>query len=56
MAIRDANAISWTLRGARTEGLAVGDRVQVTGAPDLRGEGCGGPVVVVDALKVLDRE
>ncbi|WP_162794371.1 hypothetical protein [Nocardioides houyundeii] len=56
VAIRDANAISWTLRGARTEGLAVGDWVQVTGAPDLRGEGCGGPVVVVDALEVLDRE
>ena len=53
VAVRDDNGITWTLRGAALDGLSMGERVQVTGAPDLSGDSCGGPVVKVQALRVL---
>lgn len=43
--VRDDNALTWTIVGDLAPSLAKGERVQVTGAPDLTAEGCGGPVV-----------
>jgi hypothetical protein len=53
VSVRDDNGITWTLRGGAMDGLSLGERVQVTGAPDLSGDGCGGPLVKVQALRVL---
>jgi hypothetical protein len=46
--VEDDNAVTWTISGAT--GLVVGDRVTVTGTPDLTATGCGGPLV--DAVRV----
>jgi hypothetical protein len=43
--VRDDNDITWTISGELATDLEIGDRVQVTGAPDLAALGCGGPVV-----------
>jgi len=43
--VRDDNAITWTITGGGAARLDRGARVRVTGAPDLRAEGCGGPLV-----------
>lgn len=46
--VEDDNAVTWTISGAT--GLVVGERVAVTGTPDLTATGCGGPLV--DAVRV----
>lgn len=51
--VRDDNQITWTITGGPADELVLHDRVQVTGAPDLAAEGCGGPVVVATSVKVL---
>lgn len=51
--VRDDNAITWTITGEPAGALVLGDRVQVSGAPDLVAEGCGGPVVVAARVTVL---
>lgn len=51
--VRDDNAITWTIVGDLAASLAKGERVQVTGAPDLTAEGCGGPVVRVVRVTVV---
>ncbi len=43
--VEDDNAITWTITGERSGELELGARVQVTGTPDLRTQGCGGPIV-----------
>lgn len=51
--LRDDNDITWTLTGEKTLQLRVGDRVQVTGAPDLTATGCGGPLVAATTITVV---
>lgn len=52
--VRDDNAITWTISGKGAGSLAEGDRVQVTGAPDLRATGCGGPLVIATTVTVTE--
>jgi len=51
--VEDDNAITWTITGDRAAGLEAGDRVQVTGTPDLTALGCGGPVVRASVVAVV---
>ncbi|PKH42212.1 hypothetical protein [Nocardioides alpinus] len=51
--VRDDNDITWTIAGELAAELVRHDRVQVTGAPDLRATGCGGPVVTATSVRVL---
>ncbi len=51
--VRDDNAITWTITGDPATALVLGDRVQVTGTPDLVAPGCGGSVVVAARVTVL---
>lgn len=51
--VRDDNDTTWTIAGDLASDLVVGDRVQVTGAPDLVALGCGGPVVKASVVTVL---
>jgi hypothetical protein len=51
--VRDDNAITWTITGKLAPDLVSGDRVAVTGAPDLAALGCGGPVVVAATVRLL---
>lgn len=51
--VRDDNGITWTVAGDGAERLAPGARVQVTGTPDLRATGCGGPLVTARTITVL---
>lgn len=51
--VRDDNGITWTVTGEGAEKLASGARVQVTGTPDLRATGCGGPLVTARTITVL---
>ncbi|WP_210650946.1 hypothetical protein [Nocardioides sp. SYSU D00065] len=51
--VEDDNAITWTITGDRAASLEVGDRVQVTGTPDLVALGCGGPVVRASVVTVV---
>ena len=50
--LRDDNGITWTVTGSGTAQLEAGVRVRVTGTPDLRAEGCGGPLVRAAAIAV----
>ncbi|MDZ5661320.1 hypothetical protein SFC79_06030 [Nocardioides sp. S-58] len=50
--VRDDNAITWTITGPPAADLVAGDRVAVTGAPDLVATGCGGPVVEASVVRV----
>ncbi|WP_110241785.1 DUF5818 domain-containing protein [Nocardioides gilvus] len=50
--VRDDNSITWTLTGDQTKDLEVGDRVRVTGAPDLGAKACGGPLVRTTSVTV----
>ena len=52
--VRDDNDITWTIAAGPAVDLVRGDRVQVTGVPDLSGTGCGGPVVTATRVTVLD--
>ncbi|MCW2738797.1 hypothetical protein [Nocardioides sp.] len=51
--VEDDNATTWTIVGEPATGLVLGDRVQVTGAPDLTALGCGGPVVRASRVTVV---
>ena len=51
--VRDDNQITWTITGPKASSLVLHDRVQVTGTPDLRALGCGGPVVQAVVTTVL---
>jgi hypothetical protein len=51
--VRDDNQITWTIAGDLAADLVLHDRVQVTGAPDLRATGCGGSVVTATSVRVL---
>ncbi|GAA1912317.1 hypothetical protein [Nocardioides hwasunensis] len=51
--VRDDNATTWTIEGEGADGLSPGDRVSVTGAPDLTATGCGGPLVRARTISVL---
>ena len=51
--VRDDNQITWTITGPKASSLVLHDRVQVTGVPDLRALGCGGPVVQAVVTSVL---
>ena len=51
--VRDDNLITWTIAGDLAADLVLHDRVQVTGAPDLRATGCGGPIVTATSVRVL---
>lgn len=51
--VEDDNATTWTIGGPLGDGLEVGDRVQVTGTPDLTATGCGGPLVEAVRAEVL---
>lgn len=51
--VRDDNAITWTITGDLASDLVVGDRVQVTGSPDLVALGCGGSVVIAARVTVV---
>lgn len=53
VSVRDANDVTWTLAGAGTQALRVGDRVQATGTPDIRATGCNGPLITVRTMRVL---
>jgi len=53
LAVRDDNAITWTITGGPAADLVPGDRVAVTGAPDLAATGCAGPVVRARVVRVL---
>lgn len=54
--LRDENAITWTIAGEKTAQLQVGDRVRVTGAPDLGTTGCGGPLVRATDITVTSKQ
>ena len=45
VAVEDDNGTTWTIAGDAASGLRVGDRVQVTGTPDIAAMGCAGPLV-----------
>lgn len=51
--VEDDNATTWTIGGPLGDGLEVGERVQVTGTPDLTATGCGGPLVEAVRAEVL---
>ncbi|WP_165355081.1 DUF5818 domain-containing protein [Nocardioides oleivorans] len=51
--VRDDNATTWTIAGDGAADLVVGDRVAVTGAPDLAATGCGGPLVRATSIRAL---
>ena len=51
--VRDDNGITWTISGGLAAELVLDDRVQVSGAPDLRATGCGGPVVEARSVAVV---
>lgn len=51
--VEDDDATTWTITGDLAAGLAPGDRVQVTGTPDLVATGCGGPVVQATVVTVV---
>lgn len=51
--VRDDNDITWTITGERASDLVLNDRVQVSGKPDIRAEGCGGPLVRAVSVRVL---
>ena len=51
--VRDDNRITWTVGGDLAGELVLHDRVDVTGAPDLRATGCGGPLVGAVSVRVL---
>lgn len=50
VAVEDDGGTTWTIAGEAAAGLSVGDRIQVTGIPDLAATGCAGPLV--EALRV----
>lgn len=45
VAVEDDNGTTWTIAGEPAAGLRVGDRVQVTGAPNIAATGCAGPLI-----------
>lgn len=51
--VRDDHTITWTITGDLAADLVLGDRVQVTGTPDLVTLGCGGSVVTAARVTVL---
>ena len=51
--VRDDNDTTWTIAGDLASTLVTGDRVQVTGAPDLVATGCGGPVIKAARVAVV---
>ncbi|NYE38941.1 hypothetical protein F4692_004096 [Nocardioides cavernae] len=53
--VRDDNDITWTIAGADAKDLPAGERVAVTGAPDLAATGCGGPLVRATSVSPLDQ-
>jgi hypothetical protein len=53
--VEDDNATTWTITGDRSRDLVEGDRVAVTGTPDLTATGCGGPLVQATRIRVVDR-
>lgn len=51
--VEDDNATTWTITGDRARELVAGDRVAVTGTPDLTATGCGGPLVQATRITVV---
>jgi hypothetical protein len=47
VAVEDDNGTTWTIAGEAAAGLVAGDRVQVTGTPDIAAMGCAGPLLKV---------
>lgn len=56
--LRDDNDITWTIQHVLDAGpsreLSLGDRIQVTGAPNVATTGCGGPIVRATTITFVD--